>query len=86
MTADIRRAVGDRIVSIRYRGEELPDGRKLTLCMNNYRATGTGGYPLYAKCPLVRDQPTEIAQLIMEYIARHREITVDKTQWFHVTG
>lgn len=86
VTADIRRAVGDRIVSIRYRGEELPDGRKLTLCMNNYRATGTGGYPLYAKCPLVRDQPTEIAQLIMEYIARHREITVDKTQWFHVTG
>lgn len=86
VTADIRRAVGDRITSIRYRGEELPEGVSLTLCMNSYRATGTGGYPFYAKCPLVRDQPTEIAQLIMEYIARHKEITVDKTQWLRVIG
>ncbi|MDD5864377.1 MAG: bifunctional UDP-sugar hydrolase/5'-nucleotidase [Firmicutes bacterium] len=84
VTADIHRKVGDRVVSIRYQGQELPEDRELTLCLNNYRASGAGGYPLYAQCPLVREQPTEIAQLIMEYVTRHREITVDKTNWFRI--
>ena len=79
-----RRAPGERIVSIKYRGEELPEGKPLTLCLNNYRASGAGGYPLYAACPLVKEQPTEIAQLIMDYIAERKSITVDKTQWLHV--
>ena len=84
VTADIRRAPGERIVSIKYRGEELPEEKQLTLCLNNYRASGAGGYPLYAACPLVKEQPTEIAQLIMDYIAERKDITVDKTQWLHV--
>ena len=84
VTADLRREPGDRVISIRYQGRELPEERELTLCLNNYRATGAGGYPFYARCPLVRDQPTEIAQLIMEYVMRHGEITVDKTHWLTV--
>ena len=52
--------------------------------MNNYRATGTGGYPFYAKCRLVKDQPTEISQMIIEYIDRHKHVVVDKRKWLHV--
>ena len=66
--------------------QELPSGKELRLCLNNYRATGAGGYPLYAGCPVLREEPTEIAQLIMDYVRRHREITVDPTQWLHVLG
>ena len=84
VTADLRREVGNRVVSIRFRGEELAEDQSLTLCLNSYRATGAGGYPLYAQCPLVRDQPTEIAQLIMDYVARHRSITVDETKWYRI--
>ena len=84
VTADLRREPGNRVVSIRYQGRELPEERELTLCLNSYRATGAGGYPFYARCPLVWDQPTEIAQLIMEYVMRHGEITVDKTHWLTV--
>ena len=83
-TVDIRRPVGQRVVSMRYQGRELEEDRQLTLCLNNYRATGTGGYPLYAQCPLVKDQPTEIAQMIISYIDQHRQITVDKTHWLTV--
>lgn len=86
VTIDIRRPVGSRVVSIRYQGEELDGERKLTLCLNNYRATGAGGYPLYPACPLVRDQPTEIVQMIMDYVSRHREIAVDTTHWLTVLG
>ena len=81
---ELRRPVGERVTSIRFQGEELPEGRKLTLCLNNYRATGTGGYPAYADCPVVRDQPTEIVEMIMDYIKAHGAITVDKTQWYTV--
>ena len=81
---DLRRPVGERVVSIKYRGEELPDGKPLTLCMNNYRASGAGGYEVYRECEVVREQPTEISELIIAYIDKHRSITVDKTQWLEI--
>ena len=84
VTMDVRRPVGDRVTSMVYKGKELEEGRTLTLCMNNYRATGTGGYPFYAKCRLVKDQPTEISQMIIEYIDRHKYVVVDKRKWLHV--
>ena len=84
VTIDVRRPLGDRVVSMLYQGKELPDDQRLKLCMNNYRATGTGGYPLYPQCPLVKDQPTEISEMIIEYIDRHKQVTVDKHQWLRV--
>ena len=84
VTEDIRRPIGDRVVSIKYRGKELPEGKRLTLRLNNYRATGAGGYDVYRECPLIREQPTEIAELIITYVDRHRDITVDKTKWLNV--
>ena len=86
VTMDIDKPLGQRVVSILYQGQELPEGKQLRLCLNNYRATGAGGYPLYAQCPVLREEPTEIPQLIMDYILRHRDITVDSTQWLHVLG
>ena len=86
VTMDLRSPLGERVVSIRYEGQELPEDKVLKLCLNNYRATGAGGYPLYAGCPVLREEPTEIAQLIMDYVRHHREITVDPTQWLHVLG
>lgn len=84
VTMDVRRPLGDRVISMVYQGQELEEDRMLTLCMNDYRATGTGGYPFYAQCELVKDQPTEISQMIIEYIDRHKNITVDQTKWLHV--
>ena len=84
VTMDIRRPRGDRVVSIKYRGEELPEDKKLTLCLNSYRATGAGGYGVYRECETVRELPTEIAELIISYVDRHREITVDRTKWLNV--
>ena len=84
VTMDIRRPLGDRVVSMLYLGKELEEDRVLTLCMNDYRATGTGGYPFYAECELVKDQPTEISQMIIEYIDKHKSVTVDQTKWLRV--
>lgn len=81
---DLNRPMGDRVTSIRYQGEELAEDRKLTLCVNNYRATGAGGYPMYPKCKVVKEQPTEIAELIVAYVEKHRDITVVKDRWLHL--
>ena len=81
---ELRQPVGERVRSIRYQGEELAEDRSLTLCLNNYRATGTGGYEAYQRCEVVRDQPTEIVELIMDYITRHGEIAVDRTKWYEL--
>ena len=45
---------------------------------------GAGGYEVYRECEVVREQPTEISELIIEYIDRHRNITVDKTKWLEI--
>lgn len=84
ITVDVTKPVGSRITSIRYQGEELAPDRKLTLCMNNYRSSGTGGYDCYTRCRLVKDQPTEIVEMIMDYVMNHGDIHVDRTQWLQV--
>ena len=81
---DVSRPFGQRVVSIRFQGEELPEGRKLKLCINSYRATGAGGYPAFAKCPVLWEGTKEISELIMDYISSHREIKVDSTKWLTV--
>ena len=81
---DIRNPVGSRVTSIRYQGRELDDKQKLTLCINNYRQTGAGGYEAYTRCEKINDSPAEISEIIMNYLSSHRKITVDKTRWLTV--
>ena len=81
---DISRPCGDRVLSIRRNGQEIPPDRSFTLCMNNYRAAGSGEYGFYAGCEVVSSGTADIAELIMDYILRNREITVDKTRWLTV--
>ena len=33
---------------------------------------------------LVKDQPTEIAEMIIDYIDTHKSVVVDKTKWLKV--
>ena len=84
VTMDVRRPVGQRVVSIVYQGHELPEEQALTLCMNNYRSSGTGGYECFRGCKKVRQQQTEISELIMDYVLTHGSLTVDKTKWLTV--
>ena len=81
VTLDITAPFGQRVRSIRYHGEELSESAVLSLCLNNYRASGAGGYECYADCQVIKDSPTEIVELIMDYISCHPEIAVDQTRW-----
>ena len=81
---DISRPRGQRVLSIRRNGQELPPNTSLTLCLNNYRAAGSGGYEFYTECEVLNDTPVEVVELIMDYITKHKKITVDRTRWLTV--
>ncbi|MBQ0001135.1 MAG: bifunctional metallophosphatase/5'-nucleotidase [Clostridiales bacterium] len=84
LTIDSGRPVGDRIISMKYQGKELEEDRQLSVCMNNYRSTGTGGFDAYRTCPVLCSGQTEIVELLIDYVERHGNIVVDKTKWVHV--
>ena len=84
VTMDLRKPLGARVPALREQGRELPEEQKLKLCMNNYRSSGTGGYGCYLTCPKVKEQSTEIAELIMDYVLEHGDIQVDRTKWLTV--
>lgn len=72
---DLRRPVGQRVVALNRDGSPLPDGT-YTICMNNYRATGTGGYGVFRRCPVHRQYPQEMQELLADYIQRHSPVDI----------
>lgn len=84
VTVDVRRDIGDRVVSMIYEGRELSGGESFTIALNSYRASGAGGYGVYGECECVSEVQTEIAELIIDYITRHKNICVDKTKWLNL--
>ena len=81
---NLRKPVGERVTSVLWQGRELDASQKLTLCVNSYRASGAGGYPVYPSCPVLSEQNREIVEIIMDYVGSHQRILVDKTKWLTV--
>lgn len=78
---DTRRPLGDRVVSIKYNGLELSNSKKLTLCLNNYRASGNGGYSFYRDAKTVSLINREVQELIFDYIGSSGTVSVDRHRW-----
>ena len=68
--------IGHRIKNLRYQGREIADTDTFTLCLNDYRYSGAGGYPVYTECELVKEINIEMVELIMEYFRKHTYIEV----------
>ncbi len=75
--ADLKEPVGKRVKRILYKGEPLA-GRSLSLCMSDYRASGTGGYEVYKECRVLKRIGTEVPQLVLEYFRRHPVVKIEK--------
>ena len=73
---DLRRPVGDRVTKLLYGGAPI-GGRKLTLCMSDYRASGTGGYDFYRKCRVVKRIGSEVPQMALRYLREHETVQIE---------
>ncbi len=80
-TWDIRRPIGQRVVSIKYKGRELKPGDRLTIAMNNYRAQGGGEYTSYRTAPVIKDTGKDIIELMAEYIRENPGLEADNEQY-----
>ena len=77
-TFDVRRPVGSRVVSLT-KADGTPFGdKKYRLVMNNYRASGTGGYQIFETCPVLWCGEKEMPELIAEYIRKHSPVKVKR--------
>lgn len=73
---DLTCPVGRRVRSVTRNGAEIGDDQALTLVMCDYRATGAGDFGMYRDCPRVREIPTEVSQLIIDYILEKRSVDI----------
>lgn len=71
---DLSRPVGQRVTELLRDGKPMQG--KYSLCMNNYRASGTGGYEVYRGCPILMMINTEVPQLIADYLRSHGAVAV----------
>ena len=77
-TFDLRRPVGSRVVQLtKLDGSPLGDGT-FRLCTSNYRATGTGGYEILRKCPVLWRGGVEMPDLTARYIQMHSPVSALK--------
>ena len=68
--------VGNRIKNLTYQGKTVTETDSFTLCLNNYRYSGAGGYEVYTECELVREINTEMVELILEYFKENPYVEV----------
>lgn len=75
-TIDVSKPHGSRITSITKNGETLDLNKEYNIVMNNYRSAGGGDYAFYAEAETVQEISEEIAQMVIDYVLEHKEITV----------
>lgn len=73
---DPRAPRGSRIKNLAYEGKNVSDSDRFTMCLNNYRYSGAGGYPVYTECKLLSEINTEMVELIVEYFHQNPYVIV----------
>ncbi|WP_042479186.1 bifunctional metallophosphatase/5'-nucleotidase [Bacillus ndiopicus] len=70
-TFDIRKPVGERVVSVLKDGQPLQRDATYDVVMNNYRATGAGNFPMFVGKPVVKDIQIDMTEMIADYFMKH---------------
>ncbi|MBE6051880.1 MAG: bifunctional metallophosphatase/5'-nucleotidase [Clostridium sp.] len=66
---------------VKFNNKDIKDDDKFTLVMNNYRASGAGGYEFFTECNVVKEIQIEMTEIIIDYFNKHKNVTVDKTKY-----
>lgn len=79
-TLDLERPVGERVVRLERDGRAVEPGDSFTLALNNYRASGAGGFTMLVDAPVVYDRGEGIRELLIAEIERSG--SVDPSAYF----
>ncbi len=73
---DLRKPVGERVVRLE-RSDGTPlENRSYTLCVSNYRATGTGGYEMLHSCRVLWHGAENVVDLLTDYLKKQNPLSV----------
>ena len=64
---DLTKKVGERIGKIFFKGKEVKDENTFSLVMNNYRATGAGGFDMYKDLRVIKNYDKETSEILLDY-------------------
>lgn len=64
---DLTKKVGERIGKIFFKGKGVKDSDKFSLVMNNYRATGAGGFDMYKDLKVIKNYDKETSEILLDY-------------------
>ncbi|WP_279628373.1 bifunctional metallophosphatase/5'-nucleotidase [Paenibacillus ferrarius] len=81
---NISRPIGSRVVQLDYEGEPLNLEASFDVVMNNYRAAGGGNYAMFQNKPVIKDIPTDVAELLAGYIMERGTIEATLNQNWEV--
>ncbi|MCM3293171.1 bifunctional metallophosphatase/5'-nucleotidase [Paenibacillus sp. MER 180] len=73
----VSRPIGQRVTTLTVGGAPIEMNAEYDVAMNNYRAGGGGNYVMFANKPIVLDLPTDMAELIVDYIRKRGTITAE---------
>lgn len=77
---NISKPIGERVESLQYKGAPLNMNEEYDVVMNNYRASGGGNFFMFQNKPVVKDIPTDMSELISNYILKHKRIEATKNE------
>ncbi len=51
--------------------------------MNNYRASGTGGYEVFTKCKVLKSYQEDFQEVLINYFKKNSFVTLKENADFH---
>jgi 2',3'-cyclic-nucleotide 2'-phosphodiesterase/3'-nucleotidase len=71
---DVSKPIGNRLTKLDYKNQPIDMNGDYAVVMNNYRAGGGGDYLMFKDKPMLKDIPTDMAELIANYILERKTI------------
>ncbi|WP_369903095.1 bifunctional UDP-sugar hydrolase/5'-nucleotidase [Bacillus manliponensis] len=76
---NISKPIGERVVSLQYKGEPLSLTEEFDVVMNNYRASGGGDYHMYKGKPVIKEISIDMTEIITNYLLKYGQIEATLT-------
>ncbi len=73
-TYDLTKPAGQRLVKLQYKGQDVTPDQTFRVAINNYRAVGGAGFPMFREGTRIWSSTSEIRDLMAEYAQKHGTI------------
>jgi 2',3'-cyclic-nucleotide 2'-phosphodiesterase/3'-nucleotidase len=67
-TIDISKPVGQRVTKLQFKGQDVAPTQKFRIAINNYRASGGGGFAMFKEGTRVWASTNEVRDLMAAYV------------------